>query len=403
LKFVAAILLLIAVVSVHLPGFSQGKAITVDIFGDKIETVFDLSSIGLPISSLSDSTLQSFYTRLDSSKYKPVVNSLLTYKNQHQLDDWLYYQLIRSTAECISPKAANYQRYTLFKWFLLVKSGYATTISIRDDRLLLYIQSDDQVFNIPYRVQEGKQYVCLNYHDYGLINFEKEKFIPVRISIPEAQRGFSYQVTKLPNFKTEHYSVKELKFEYYQTSYFFKVLLNSQIKKIFNNYPVVDYATYFNIPLSNPTYHSLVPLLKKNIGKMSNKDGVDYLMRFTRYAFTYEADTKNYGQEKRLSPEQTLLYDNSDCEDRAALFFYLVKEIYNLPMIVLSYPEHITIAVQFDKLSGSPIVYNGKNYWVCEPTPQKKDLRIGESLPSLRRIPYEIVYAYNPEAETTRK
>ncbi|MEJ7682224.1 MAG: hypothetical protein WKG06_31120 [Segetibacter sp.] len=105
---------------------------------------------------------------------------------------------------------------------------------------------------------------------------------------------------------------------------------------------------------------------------MNQKNGVDYLMRFTRYAFPYEKDTENFGAEKRLSPEQTLLYDHSDCDDRAALFFYLVKELYNLPMIVLSYPEHISIAVKFDKSIGNPIVYMGNDYSICEPTPQKK-------------------------------
>lgn len=119
-------------------------------------------------------------------------------------------------------------------------------------------------------------------------------------------------------------------------------------------------------------------------------------MRFTRYAFLYEKDSEIFGKEKRLSPEETLLYKYSDCEDRAALFFYLVKEIYNLPMIVLVYPNHVTIAVQLAKPVGKPIVYNGKKYSVCEPTPQKQDLRLGQRIPSLSKVGYEIVYAYNP-------
>jgi hypothetical protein len=94
-------------------------------------------------------------------------------------------------------------------------------------------------------------------------------------------------------------------------------------------------------------------------------------MHFTRYAFLYERDTDVFGREKRFSPEETLLYDYSDCEDRAALFFCLVKEIYNLPMIVLVYPKHVSIAVEFEKPIGQTIVYNGKKYTVCEPTPKE--------------------------------
>ena len=129
---------------------------------------------------------------------------------------------------------------------------------------------------------------------------------------------------------------------------------------------------------------------------MNVTNGVDYLMRFTRYSFLFEKDTLVFGREKRLSPEETLLYDQSDCEDRAALFFYLVKEIYNLPMIVLSYPNHVTVAVSFDKPIGKPIMYNGSPYYVCEPTPQKKDLDIGRSIPGLEKEGFEVVYAYQP-------
>ncbi len=391
------ILILIYVMPVVAYSQSNTEVYKIDFYSDTVLVPVS-SSVKIAFSSpLSDSYVRSFYISLAASDYQPFIAALLNYKQQHQLDDWLYYQLIRSTAERLSAKSVNYDRYTLYKWFLLVKSGYNATVSISNNKILMYIQSDDEVFNIPYHIQNGKQYVCLNYHDYHTVDFEKEKFTSLNINVPEAKNGFSYKVNKLPDFKAENYSAKELQFDYYQTEYHFKVMLNKQIKTIFKNYPVVDYETFFNIPLSKITYSSLIPLLRENIKKMNQKDGVDYLMRFTRYAFAFETDTENFGSEKRLSPEQTLLYDNSDCEDRAALFFYLVRELYNLPMIVLAYPAHVTIAVEFDKALSNPIIYKGNNYWVCEPTPQRKDLRIGQGLRSLRKVPFDVVYSYNPK------
>jgi len=123
---------------------------------------------------------------------------------------------------------------------------------------------------------------------------------------------------------------------------------------------------------------------------------VDYLMRFTRYAFLYEDDQQNFGKEKRMSPEETLGSAYSDCDDRAALFFYLVREIYDLPMIALLYPTHITMAVQFSKPVGEPIRYKGKVYSLCEPTPEIDDLPIGKMAAKLKNIPYQIVYQYDP-------
>lgn len=368
-----------------------------DFYGDSISLDVDTSIVVPFTANLSDTAIQTFYTTINNGNYQPLVKKLLYYKEFYRLDDWLFYQLIRKTAQQISPKAANYYRYTLYKWFLLSKSGYNATLSIRNDTLLFYVQSNETIYDIPYHTKGGKQFVCLNYHDYGAnINFDKAPFSEVEINIPEAQKAFSYKITRLPDFKPRDYLEKDLLFSIYQNDYHFKVKLNPEIQTIFANYPVVDYASYFNVPLSRETYSSLIPLLKKNIGKMKTRDGIDYLMRFTRYAFVFETDTDNFGKEKRMTPEQTLLFERSDCEDRVALFFYLVREIYNLPMIVLTYPKHVTIAIKLDKPVGTPIVYNGVRYSVCEPTPQKQDLRIGELIPALRKQPYEVVYAYEP-------
>lgn len=345
---------------------------------------------------LSAVAVQNFYQKLNQSNYQSVLASLLAYKEKHQLNDWIYYQLIRKTAQQISPKAENYQRYTLYKWFFLSKSGYDARLSIGNNLIIFYVRNDENINDIPFFSIDGYKYMCLNYHDYGKIDFEKDKVYPVNLDIPEARNSFSYKVTRMPDFKPESYNEKEIQFSYRSKPYHFQVKLNPEVENIFKNYPGVDFESYFNIPLSHETYHSLIPILKKNIAGMNQKKGVDYLMRFTRYAFLYQTDENNFGKEKRLSPEQTLFSKYSDCDDRAALFFYLVKEIYNLPMIALLYPTHISMAVQFDKAQGKSIIYKGQKYSVCEPTPQTRDLRIGQIAAELEGLNYEVVYQYNP-------
>ena len=368
-----------------------------DFYGDVIDLPFDGATFVDFNDTLSDESIQTFYDRVSESNFDQVINSLKAYKQQYKLDDWLYYQLIRKTAQSISPKASNYQRYTLYKWYFLCKSGYDAIVTIKSDHILFYVQSDELIYNIPYRIKNGKQYVCLNYHDYGSIDFTNNTFSEVKVSVPEATSAFSYKVTRLPNFNAQDYQEKDIQFTYNENDYHFKVKVNPEVKTIFANYPVVDYGIYFNIPLSAATYSSLIPSLKEKIRRLSVKEGVDYIMHFTRYAFLFKPDEEVFGQEKRLSPEQTLLYENSDCEDRAGLFFYLVKEVYNLPMIVVEYPKHVTIAVKFDKPYGNTITYNGLKYSICEPSSQREDLRIGETLPSLRHTSFDVPYAYTPK------
>ena len=368
-----------------------------DFYGDVIDLDIDESLCAEVPKSLTNSDVEQFYAQMNEGRYQPVIKALLSYKEQYHLNDWFYYQLIRKTAQQISPKADNYPRYTLYKWFLLAKSGYDATVVAGKEEILFYVQSDENIYDIPYYRRNGKQYVCLNYHDYGKVDFKSEELNTPAISIPEAKKPFSYKVTLIPDFTADEYVEKDIAFDYLNKSYHFKVKLNPGLQNLFTNYPVVDFESYFNIPLSTETYNSLIPALKKNLKGMSQKNGVDYLMRFTRNSFLYETDEENFGKERRLSPEQTLMNKYSDCDDRAGLFFYLVKEIYDLPMIVLLYPKHVTIAVKFDNPSRNTIVYKNSKYSVCEPTPQAEDMSIGQVSQELRAQPYQVAYEYTPQ------
>ena len=66
-------------------------------------------------------------------------------------------------------------------------------------------------------------------------------------------------------------------------------------------------------------------------------------------------------------------------------------------MIVLAYQNHVGIAVQFDKPIGTSITYQGGKYSICEPTPQKEDLSVGQIIPALHKAPFEIAYVYRPQ------
>ncbi|WP_232456829.1 hypothetical protein [Pedobacter psychrophilus] len=355
------------------------------------------SALNIPFNdSLTQESVIKFYQAASKQDFEPIINKLISYKNKEKLNDWFYYQLVRKTVQQISPKEVNYERYTLYKWFFLLKSGYDTRLAVGKNQLLFYVWSDDDISDIPFYKDGKKQLVCLNFHDYPNADYQKDKLYPVAIELLENNVMFSYKVTQIPDFKTEDYQDKTLQFDYKQRNYHFNIKLNNEVQTLFKNYPVVDFESYFNIPLSRETYQSIIPYLKRNLKGLSQRKGVDYLMRFTRNAFLYESDQENFGKEKRLSPEQTLFNNYSDCDDRAALFFYLVKEIYNLPMIALLYPTHITMAVNFDKAIGNPIFYKGQNYYVCEPTPQKKDLKLGQQNPLLSKVEYQVVYQYLP-------
>jgi hypothetical protein len=135
------------------------------------------------------------------------------------LNDWIFFQLVRKTANQICSKKGNYNAYTLYKWFFMSKSGYDTKLVFDKGKPLLYIRCDENVYDIPYFMFDNKQYICLNYHDFKVINFDKEKLHVVNILIAEAQNPFSYKVTQMPNFTPNTYIEKDLSFKYKEKTF----------------------------------------------------------------------------------------------------------------------------------------------------------------------------------------
>jgi hypothetical protein len=307
----------------------------------------------------------------------------------------LIYQLIRRVAEQINSKYEDYTQYTLTKFALLSAIGFEPLIYTSNEKILLYIKSSDTIYNLPNKRINGKQYVCLNYHDYAFqINFQKEKFYKLFEHLAKEGRDFHYNITYLPSFQRSSYLEKSIAFIYKHKLEKFRVPINTEIQDYFTNYPVTEYRYQFNIPFSEITYNTLIPELKSRVNKLTIEKGVEYLMVFVRDGFEFETDTKLFGREKRLSAEETLISSSSDCEDRSALFFSLVKEVYNLPMAIISYPEHVNVAVLLPKPKGTSVVVENQRFTICEPTPQKIKRGIGWMSKEVSKQPFEIAYVY---------
>jgi hypothetical protein len=325
-----------------------------------------------------------------------ILPEMTAIRERQQLCDWFYYQLIRRVADRIIPKASDYRGYTMAKWHLLRASGFDPLVVLEGSRIWLYIQTEDTLYNLPGRIIDGRQYICINAHDYSF----DERRSPDQRSIIAGEktsaRPFSFSIDRLPEFPEDAYRRKAFVFNVGHRREQLDVSLNTELPSLLRNYPVTDYRHHFNIPLSRETQASLVSQLRHKLGGMDTKKGIEYLLQFTRHAFPFATDTQVFGREKRLSPEETLLYETSDCEDRAALFFYLVKEIYDLPMVVLTFPNHVSVAVDLKQNLGQVVRYEGREYTLCEPTPQRRDLKPGESLKGLHDAPFEVSYAYRP-------
>lgn len=394
-KLKIILLSIVLIISTH--GFGKSPEIndmlSIDFFGKKYNLDIKKDRINAAVKDLrNNKSIDINFLQIQLEPTSTVINVL---QKELNLPDWLVYQLIRRIAEQINSKYKDYTQYTLTKYLLLTAVGFEPIIYTSNEKILLYVKSSDTIFNLPFKMINGLQYVCLNYHDYDYkINFDMEKFYKRFEWLDHQGKDFHYTIQYLPSFPKDSYREKKISFQYKHKTETYTALINTEIQDYFTNYPVTEYRYQFTIPFSEISYNALVPKLRSRLKDLSIKDGVEYLMIFVRDGFEFETDTKLFGREKRLSPEETLAYNSSDCEDRSALFFLLVKEIYQLPMAIISYPEHVNVGVHLPKKKGISISIENQVYTICEPTPQKKKRGIGWMPKEIQKQPFEIAYTY---------
>jgi len=131
----------------------------------------------------------------------------------------------------------------------------------------------------------------------------------------------------------------------------------------------MDIQYYPQQGLPDATAQQLLNQLKPLIKGRSELDAVNLLLRFVQTAFTYKTDEQQFDQENYLLPIETLHYPYSDCEDRAAIFSWLVESLLGLDAVLLDYPGHIAAAVHFNQTPpGDSLSHKGKTYTVTDPT-----------------------------------
>ena len=108
----------------------------------------------------------------------------------------------------------------------------------------------------------------------------------------------------------------------------------------------------------------------------------------------YKEDHDHFGKSKPMIADEVFHYSFSDCEDRSALFYNLVKELLDLPMIMIAYPDHLTIGVALTQQIGNPINYKGRKYYICDPTGPSNSTRIGSVPKNYERKSFEILADY---------
>lgn len=138
-----------------------------------------------------------------------------------------------------------------------------------------------------------------------------------------------------------------------------------------NDVPMTIFPIYFASPISIEAQQIFNAKLNEIKQQYSPVQFIDIMLNFVQTAFEYKTDEQQFGYEKYFYPEEVIAYPYSDCEDRSALFAWLVMSYTDAKVIGLQYEGHLATAVCFGDdtdVTGDMFSYRGKKYYVCDPT-----------------------------------
>jgi len=253
----------------------------------------------------------------------------------------------------------------LYTWFMLIQNGYQARVGFDDDGVILMFASYTHIFGTPFFRFENVPFF-IAYFDKASAN--PQRVFTYSSDFPGDLSPLSLLVPATPIF-TPSYTRRDLSFTFKDEEIHLQVPVNKHLVAFYEFFPQTELDVYFNAPVSVSTASGLITALSRHIDGRSEYEAIHLLLRFVQTAFGYKIDPDHFGREKPLFPEETLFYDYSDCEDRAILFSFLVRELTGLNVVGLRYPGHIATAVRFNEhISGDVVDVDGDTYHVCDPT-----------------------------------
>jgi hypothetical protein len=363
---------------------NMNRQLQAEYFGTQVLMKYDSRmefSLG---SRITEDRIADVWEQLEKTEHEGFMYQLLRQGRSMHLNDWGLCQLINSTAKEMYPRDKNAQ--VLFSWFCLSKAGYISTVSYDREHLYLMVPAQQTLYGKVFLRGSAHKLYALDL-DGAELDLDKARVFKQKY--PDATRVLDLRLTETPQFRGKK-QYKRLKMDYYGTSYSVPLAIDKNLIDFYKTYPFVDLEIYLSAPLSPDAQHSMVDSLRKIVARLQPRDGrskqeeqVNFLLRFVQTSLAYQSDREQFGGEKYLFADETLYYPYSDCEDRAVLFAYLVREILQLEVVGLLYPGHAATAVHLPgPAKGDYLMHKGKRFYICDPT--YINANYGVSLPDVK-------------------
>lgn len=374
---------------------APAQTLSVPFYGGPIPLRYTRSPLPALGSPVDGKAIADFYRGLASADWGVLAEDLRAQSEALALDDYAYAQFVLRLGRQL---AGDESRARLLTWYLLLKSnvdarvGYigpnGATAQMPAGSIVLLVPSTVMVYNTTYFTLQNEKFFAVSLDEAPSPDGIGRLFT-YDGNYPGQPRKMDMRIARTPNLGVAP-ETRTLRWSYRDTTHTIEISADRNAVKYLEWFPQVEWDVWFGIQMSQPARETLLPQLRRRLQGRSEREQVNFLIRFVQTAFEYKTDGDQFGREKPLSVDETLLYPFSDCEDRSILFAALVRELTGLEVVGLLYPGHMATAVKFrEQVSGDAVLIGGQRYVVSDPTYIGAD--VGEAMPQFKTVTPQIV------------
>lgn len=353
-------------------GVVTGQDVTINFYGKKLYFKVD-EKLRVKVNGTKESDVSDYFKEI--AKHRDESASLWqqidSYVKSMGLNEWGYFCILRDLSENI---IEDVDSRVLFNFYMLRNEGdfkvrVARGKSSNKLVLLAAIDNNKEVYSYTFfslDESDGKQ---LKYYlVYGGGSAQESIYTYDFSEQDKDMKQIGLDFNNTLNMGSCDLK-RELEFAKIDTK--IELPYNSAHIAYLNDVPMTIFPIYFASPISIEAQQIFNAKLNEIKQQYSPVQFIDIMLNFVQTAFEYKTDEQQFGYEKYFYPEEVIAYPYSDCEDRSALFAWLVMSYTDAKVIGLQYEGHLATAVCFGDdtdVTGDMFSYRGKKYYVCDPT-----------------------------------
>ena len=354
------------------PNITQNHNLTINFYGKKLDFNVD-NKLRLKNTGVKENEVANYFKEMSkmSKETSDLWKQIATYVNTMGLNEWGYFCILRSLSEAMFSDIDN---CVLFNFYMLRnEGGFKVKIARGKDSnkltLLAVIDNSKEVYSYSFfRFNEDDNTNLKYYSIYGGGNANESIY-----TYNNDEQNAGLKQIGLDFYNTLNMgqcdAKRELSIQKIDDT--IELPYNSAHIAYLNDVPMTVFPIYFASPISIEAQKVFNEKLSEIKEEYTSVQFIDIILNFVQTAFEYKTDDQQFGYEKYFYPEEVIAYPYSDCEDRSALFAWIVTTYTDAKVIGLQYEGHLATAVYFGEdvnINGDAFSYAGKKYYVCDPT-----------------------------------